>query len=200
MPAPVSAENPLRRKGRGVGRAGTEILIPLKPIIKELASLARNYDIAIVLVHHARKRAAKERSLDLNQDDVIGSSIMNRLVGLIIGIEPMKDNEKVLLVRALKSWFSSLTPFTYTLKEDLYGGTVLQTDLAPAGVNNSKALVWLYLQETFAKGEWFSINQIIRSQIEGNVSERQVRRILAELVKEGRLRKHGATKNTQYSI
>ena len=138
----------------------------------------------------------------MNQDDVIGSSIMNRLVGLIIGIEPMKDNEKVLLVRALKSWFSSLTPFTYTLKEGLYGGTVLQTDLAPAGVNNSKALVWLYLQTTFAKGEWFARSQIIRSEISSNTSigERQLQRILADFVKSGQLIRKGSTKNSEYSI
>ena len=172
----------------------------MKPIIKKLASIARERDIAVVPVHHSRKRAAKERSLELNQDDVIGSSIMNRLVGLIIGIEPMKDDEKVLLVRALKSWFSSFTPFTYTLKESIYGGTTLQTDLAPAGVNNSKALTWLYLQTAFAKGEWFAINQIVRSEISGNVTERQLRSILADLVKNGKLRKRGTTRNSEYSI
>ena len=172
----------------------------MKPIIKKLASLAREHNIAIVLVHHSRKRAAKERSLDLNQDDVIGSSIMNRLVGLIVGIEPMKDDEKVLLVKTLKSWFSSFTPFTYTLKENMYGGTVVQTDLAPAGVNNSKALTLFYLQTTFAKGEWFAINQIIRSEIGGNITERQLRSILADLVKNGRLRKRGTTRNSEYSI
>ena len=161
----------------------------MKPIIKKLANIARERNIAIVLVHHSRKRAAKERSLDLTQDDVIGSSIMNRLVGLIIGIEPMNDNEKVLLMKALKSWFTSFNPCKYTLKENIYGGTTLQTDLAPAKMNNSKAALWFYLKQVFASGEWFAINQIIRSEIEGNLTERQVRRILADFVKDERLTK-----------
>ena len=172
----------------------------MKPIIKALASYARELNIAIVLVHHSRKRLAKERSLSLNQDDSIGSSIMNRLVGLIIGIEPMKDNEGVLLVRPLKSWFRSFSPFTYTLKQGLYGETIVQTDLAPANVNNSKAAVSLYLSMNFKPGEWFSFSQIILSEIDGNVSEWQLRRILRDLVKTGKLNRHGRDRNTEYSI
>ena len=173
----------------------------MKPIIKKLATIARQNNMAVVPVHHSRKRAAKERALSLNQDDVIGSSILNRLVGLIIGIEPMKDNEKVLLVSPLKSWFSSFMPFTYTLKEGLYGGTTVQTDLAPAGVNNSKNAVWFYLSTTFNKGEWFSTSQIILSEISGcSVADWQLRRILADFVKNGRLERRGSKKSLEYSI
>lgn len=171
----------------------------MKPLIKKLAKLARDFNMAVVLVHHSRKRAAKERNLNLNQDDVIGSSIINRLVGLIIGIEPMKDDEKVLLVRSLKSWFSGFLPFTYTLKENLYGGTTMQTDLAPAGVNNSKAAVWFYLSRNFEVGEWFSSSQIILSEIEGNVPEWQLRRILSDFVKTGKLLRRGSKKYLEYS-
>ena len=173
----------------------------MKPIIKKLAAIARQNNMAVVPVHHSRKRAAKERTLSLNQDDVIGSSILNRLVGLIIGIEPMKDNEKVLLVSPLKSWFSSFMPFTYTLKEGLYGGTTVQTDLAPAGVNNSKNAVWFYLSTTFNKGEWFSTSQIVLSEIGGcSVADWQLRRILADFVKNGRLERRGSKKSLEYSI
>lgn len=172
----------------------------MKPIFKELAGFARGYNIAVVPVHHSRKRAAKERGLQLTQDDVIGSSILNRLVGLIIGIEPMKDNENVLLVQSLKSWFAKFSPFTYTLKQGLYGGTVVETDLAPVGVNNSKANVWLYLLLNFKPSEWFSASQIILSEIEGNVADWQLRRILADFVKIGKLERRGAKKSLEYSI
>ena len=172
----------------------------MKPIFKELAGFARRYNMAVVPVHHSRKRAAKERGLQLTQDDVIGSSILNRLVGLIIGIEPMKDNENVLLVQSLKSWFAKFSPFTYTLKQGLYGGTVVETDLAPAGVNNSKANVWLYLSLNFKPGEWFSASQIILSEIDGNVADWQLRRILADFVKTGKLERRGAKKSLEYSI
>ena len=172
----------------------------MKPIMKKLAALARDTDIAVVLVHHSRKRLAKERTLSLNQDDVIGSSIFNRLVGLIIGIEPMKDNEKVLLVRQLKSWFTSFSSFTFELKEKFYGGMEVVTDLAPASVNNTKANVWDYLQTNFRKGEWFSSTQIILSEIEGNISDRTLRRILADLIKTGKLTRRGSTKDAEYAL
>lgn len=172
----------------------------MKPIVKKLAALARDTDIAVVLVHHSRKRLAKERTLSLNQDDVIGSSIFNRLVGLIIGIEPMKDNEKVLLVRQLKSWFTSFSSFTFELKEKFYGGMEVVTDLAPASVNNTKANVWDYLQINFRKGEWFSSTQIILSEIEGNISDRTLRRILADLIKTGKLTRRGSTKDAEYAL
>lgn len=172
----------------------------MKPLIKKLAKLARDFNIAVVLVHHSRKRAAKERNLSLNQDDVIGSSIINRLVGLIIGIEPMKDDEKVLLVRTLKSWFSSFMPFTYTMKENLYGGTSIKTDLAPASVNNSKIAVWNYLYLNFSAGEWFSSSQIILSEIECNIDEWQLRRILRDFVKNGKLLRRGSKKYLEYSL
>ena len=172
----------------------------MKPIIKKLAVLAKLYNMAIALVHHSRKRAAKERSLSLDQNDVIGSSILNRLVGLIIGIEPTKDDEKVLLVKTLKSWFSPFMPFSYTLKENLYGGTTVQVDLAPAVVNNSKASVWFYLKQNFEPGEWFSFSQIVLSEINGNVSEWQVRRIMYDFIKSGRLQRRGNSRNMEYSI
>ena len=172
----------------------------MKPIMKKLAVLARDNQIAVVPVHHSRKRAARDRSLSLDQNDVIGSSIINRLVGLIIGIEPTKDDEKVLLVKPLKSWFSSFPPFTYTLKEHLYGGMTVQVDLAPVGVNNSKAAVSLYLSLNFKPGEWFSRSQIILSEIEGNITERQLRYILADGVKRGKLNSRGSKKNQEYFI
>ena len=172
----------------------------MKPMIRKLATLARDNHIAIVLVHHSRKRTAKERTLSLSQDDVIGSSILNRLVGLIVGIEPMKDDEKTLLVRPLKTWFSAFMPFTYRLTEDFYGHPVMQTDLAPASVNNSRIAVWNYLHETFSTGEWFSMGNIVLSEIECDISERQVRRILTDFVKSGKLQTRGTNRYTEYSI
>lgn len=172
----------------------------MKPIIRRLAQLARDNHIAVVLVHHSRKRTAKERTLSLSQDDVIGSSIINRLVGLIVGIEPMKDDEKTLLVRPLKTWFTAFMPFTYRLTEDFLGHTVMQTDLAPASVNNSRIAVWNYLIQTFAKGEWFSAGQIVLSEINGDVSERQIRSILSEFVKSKKLQTRGANRYMEYSL
>ena len=172
----------------------------MKPIIKRLNDLARDFNCAIVLVHHSRKRTAKERSLSLNQDDVIGSSVFNRIVGLIIGIEPMKEDEKTLLVRPLKTWFSAFMPFTYRITEDLEGNTIMQMDLAPATVNNSRIAVWNYLISTFEIGEWFTIQQIVLTEITPAVTYRQLRRILADFAMKEKLLKRGSTKDTEYSL
>ena len=172
----------------------------MKPIIKKLNDLARDFNCAVVLVHHSRKRTAKERSLSLNQDDVIGSSVFNRIVGLIIGIEPMKEDEKTLLVRPLKTWFSAFMPFTYRITEDLDGNTIMQMDLAPATVNNSKIAVWNYLNKAFAPGEWFSTSQIILSEISYDINDWQLRRTLADFVNKGKLQRRGAKKSLEFSL
>lgn len=172
----------------------------MKPLIRKIARLASEKNIAAVLVHHSRKRAASERNLSLNQDDVIGSNILNRLVALIIGIEPMKDNEKVLLVKPLKTWFSMFMPFTYCITESLYGQPVMETDLAPDVPGNPKAAVWNYLKQVFTRGEWFSLGSIVLSEINPPVSIWQVKRILGDFVKSGKLQKKGTTRDTEYSL
>ena len=172
----------------------------MKPIFKRLNDLAERANCAIILIHHSRKRAAKERTLSLNQDDVIGSSILNRLVGLIIGIEPMKEDEKTLLVRTLKTWFTAFMPFTYKISEDFYGNTVMETDLAPASVNNSKIAIWNYLIQTFTPDEWFSPSVININSINPPVTIWQLRRVLADFVKTGKLQKKGTTRDTTYSL
>ncbi|MBR2207267.1 MAG: AAA family ATPase, partial [Synergistaceae bacterium] len=174
----------------------------MKPIMRLLTDIARDLYIAIVLNHHSRKRTSKERALMLNQDDVIGSSVFNRLVSLIIGIEPISVEEKVLQVRPLKTWFKAFNIFNYKIGEDLYGHSVIETNLAPEDKSGggSRIAVWNYLVDTFRQGEWFTASQIILSEIEGNVSERQLKTIFQEFVRAEKLNKRGATSNTEYSI
>ena len=179
----------------------------MKPIIKNLTEAARNDNFAAVLVHHSRKRSAKERIFSLNQDDVIGSSVFNRLVALIIGIEPLNNDtgdiggeKPPLLVRPLKTWFPTFMPFTYKISEDINGHTVMQTDLAPASVGTAKIAVWNYIRKKFNSNEWFSLSQIPLSEIEGNPPIWQVRRILASFEKNKKLQRRGATKTLEYSL
>lgn len=112
----------------------------------------------------------------------------------------MKDNEKVLLVRPLKTWFSAFMPFTYQITESLYGQPVMETDLAPDVPGNPKAAVWNYLKQVFAQGEWFSLGSIVLSEINPPVSIWQVKRILGDFVKSGKLQKKGTTRDTEYSL
>ena len=176
----------------------------VKPLIRKIASLAAEKNFAAVLNHHTRKRLAKERNLTLNQDDVIGSSVFNRLAALIIGMEKDEDEidnpGKVLKVRPLKTWFKFFNPFNFTIGEDLYGHPTMTTDLDPKDVNNSRNGVWNYLVETFKPGEWFGLGDIETTLINPEPSIWQVKRSLADFVKSGKLHKQGSTKTTQYSI
>lgn len=180
----------------------------MKPLVKKIARLASEKNLAAVLVHHSRKRASSERNLSLNQDDVIGSSILNRLVALIIGIEPMKaggleleqEKKNILLVSPLKTWFSPFMPFTYRMTESLYGQPVMETDLAPDLPGNPKTAVWNYLTQVFTRGEWFTTSQIILSEIKCDISSKQLINILQSFLKNNKLVRRGAKKTLEYSL
>lgn len=64
----------------------------------------------------------------------------------------------------------------------------------------AKVTVWNYLLTNFVSGEWFSRSQIILSEIEGSITERQVRYILSEFVKNGKIQTRGTRKSQEYSI
>ena len=138
--------------------------------------LADKYNFAAVLNHHSRKRVAKDRNLSLNQDDVIGSSIFNRLAALIIGVEKDEDEidnpGKILKVRPLKTWFGAFRSFNFTLEEGFWGGTVMNIDTNPKEVNNSRNGIWNYLVDTFKPGEWFGRDDIVIDLITPKISER----------------------------
>ena len=76
----------------------------------------------------------------------------------------------------------------------------METDLAPATVNNSRIAVWNYLISAFEVDEWFSIQQIELGEINSPVTARQIRTILNEFVKHGKLEKRGETKGSEYCI
>ena len=176
----------------------------IKPLIRKIASLAAEKNFAAVLNHHTRKRLAKERNLTLNQDDVIGSSVFNRLAALIIGMEKDEDEidnpGKVLKVRPLKTWFKFFNPFNFTIGEDFWGHPTMTTDLEPKDVNNSRNGVWNYLVETFKPGEWFGRDDIALDLITPTISERQLRSALSDLVQKGKLDKQGENRWVKYTV
>lgn len=171
----------------------------MKPILIKLAILARSKNIAIVLVHHSRKRLAKERLMSLDQNDVVGTGIFNRYIGLIVAIEPTQEEDSVLLVKSVKSWFKSFMPFTYSIKEGLYGQAVLETDLAPTIVNDSRVKVWNYLLETFGTGNWFTRAEIVAAEI-GGMPDSTLARVLKTLENSGKLQTRGSKKTREYLI
>ena len=174
----------------------------MKPLLRKIAAVADNKKLGIVLNHHSRKRTTNEKNTnELSQDDVIGSSILNRLAALIIGLEKSREENNKILIKSLKSWFTPFSPFGFLLKEDQWGKTHIETDLdVNIGGGNSKTAVLTYIQENFEVGKWFSLSQFELSEINANLSERQVRRYLSNLAATGFLKKRGETRNTEYSL
>ena len=187
----------------------------MKPILRKIAAAADNRNIAVVLNHHSRKRATGDKkSSGLSQDDVIGSSVINRLVALIVGIEQRSnkvddviyvgaDKEKKgneIIVKPLKSWFRYFSPFAFTLTEDFWGKSYITTDLEPTLAGNSKEAVLTYLKQNFDSGQWFSASQIELQKISAKLTERQVRRILSNFVTTGQLKKRGERNTTEYML
>lgn len=100
----------------------------VNPVLEFLERLADEYNIAVVLIHHIRKRLSREQVNPLDQDDFIGSNALNRKSGFLFSAEYLYSSKKI-ITRELKSWLKKIKPFTYTLNNGLYGGLVM--DIQP---------------------------------------------------------------------
>ena len=122
-------------------------------------------------------------------------------MSLIVSIEPTKDDEKVLLVKPLKSWFTKFMPFTYKLEATDDEHTSMLVDLAPsvvAEINRTKFNLQTLLEERFEPGQWFKASDIPIEEL--GIMMRQVRRILNEFVNMKKLRMRGENKGREYSL
>jgi len=172
----------------------------MKPMTRELAKIAREKNISIALIHHTRKRSAKDRIYDLTQDDVIGSSVLNQFVALIIALEPDREDKRKVKVKTLKSWGRYFDSFEFVIDEDLYGRSTLTFNYGIKDNESSRNAVWNYLFDTFGENKWFSAGDICLDDIGADITVWNFRRIIAKFLNEGRLIKRGATKNTEYAL
>ena len=100
-----------------------------------LCTLARRYDIALVISHHSRKRLSSEQDKPLTLDDVIGGNAITRFVHTVIALEYEK---KLGLKRftCLKSWSKKFKPFGYYIRYNLSGKPYIDIDLEPGGLDS----------------------------------------------------------------
>ena len=179
--------------------------VELKPVLLSLMDLARAFNIAIVLIHHTRKRTAKERMFELNQDDSVGSGVFNRLVSLIIGLEQSQEEDRVISVRILKSWFKKFPAFRYLISENEKGAGVFESfiyekeDDSSVGSFTAKNVFCDYIRGRFPVGSKFVFDDLDFDVIP-NVSVPRARKLLASLVQNGHLKKDGSTRNTVYTV
>jgi hypothetical protein len=181
----------------------------MKPIYEFLLKQARERDIAIVLSHHTRKRRLAEARLPMNQDEAIGSSVFNRLAAVIVGIQNIAGwndtagsdliaaDQMKNLVKIQKAWFKNPAPFVYGVKEDDFGRTVMEIDLAPKVKHDQKSSVMDCIEQTYTFDEWFKCGDIADAT---GVRERTIRNYLADLINRGIVKKRGEYKTTEYAI
>ncbi|MBR1418689.1 MAG: AAA family ATPase [Synergistaceae bacterium] len=187
----------------------------MKPIVNYLMDLGNSTGVAETLMHHTRKRKTKEQQYEMTQDEVIGTSILNRDVALLIGIEAAKDevnNEAIRMggnawniVRPLKSWYAKFSPFSYRIvnceSEDEDGQeqerVSMEINLTPPQAPSVKNIIWEYIERNYEKGQWFKAG-VLREAI--GVSRNYITRCLDELVKNEKLNKRGERRGVEYAI
>ena len=107
----------------------------LREVFSFLMGIARKYNIAVVVVHHSRKRLSNEQTKPLTLDDLIGGNAIARYSHRVIAIEYNK-NYGANTVTCLKSWGKFFKTFTYSKKEDIYGQySYLDIDLNPKEIS-----------------------------------------------------------------
>lgn len=99
----------------------------LSRVLNFLIMLAEENDTSIVLMHHTRKRSARDQNKMMTQDELIGSSALMRMMALILGIERHKGQ---LLVKCQKSWYKEPEPFRYKIISNAGGSVELKTDFS----------------------------------------------------------------------
>ena len=176
----------------------------MKPVFMFLIKMARVYNIAVVLMHHTRKRKLAEQKMQMTQDEVIGSSIFNRLVSLIVGIEAIRDNngedmgnDVENLVKVQKTWFRRFSPFTFKITEDDDERTIMEINLDPQIGGGVKSILWDYIERTYEPGRWFKAGEL-KGVV--SVSRKHIHHCLSELVKSGKLQQRGSTRNSEYAL
>lgn len=117
----------------------------LRSVFHWLLRIARKYNIAIVIIHHSRKRLSTEQQKSLTLDDLIGGNAISRYAHRVIAIE-YNAKLKANTVTCLKSWGPYFKTFTYCKKPGFYGGEpYLEFDLELGEIepttnkNNNKA-------------------------------------------------------------
>ena len=179
----------------------------LNAVLRSLSMLAVELDIAIVFTHHKRKTAIKDRGKPLTQDEAIGSSMLSRHTNCMISIEEMQGgindtltyaDNKVQLVKTVKTWDRNIAPFTFRLVNDDSGRADMEFDLNPfrSERGNVKGIVWDFIERNYKPGVWFKKGDLKNS----GANDRYLKKCLAEFVADEKLNRRGNSRGTEYAI
>jgi len=88
----------------------------LRSVFKDLMRIADTYKIAVVVVHHSRKRLSSEQSKPLTLDDIVGGNAIARYSHRIIAIERNQDLKATSSALGDKSFLCRLTAIRYRVE------------------------------------------------------------------------------------
>lgn len=173
--------------------------VEMKIVIDFLRTLANKYNCHILICHHSRKRESGERRNKLDQSDLIGSSVLNRLASVIIATETncfdddLEDCPKGRM-SIKKSWFKGCKPIVYKIK-DLNPDTVqivYETSIEEKrSINRATEAIKDYIK--FENVTSFTRKDIVSRF--SDIPESAIKKALTGMVGYGMLEATGTTKN-----
>ena len=177
-------------------------------LMKYLMKLAYIKNLAIIPVHHTRKRKLNERRAIQDADEMIGSNMMLRYARRIIGLQPKGQmiveevtGDEPVVCRDLKNNISrKFRPFTFCLAKNEETNRLdmdfnFEPDLTFKAADK-KSEILHYIEEHYEDGDEFT-----RSELEKVFTAKStLQRILKELVEEGQLGRFGENKNITYFL
>ena len=171
----------------------------MRDMYKSLAGIAHNHQIALVLIHHSRKRKKSEEHLYMSQNDIVGAGVQNRIAATLIGVEKKKGgNTGQVLVKCLGSWFREFEEFAFEIITDPDKDTVdLSFDHSPSTGGGKKGQAWGVLFNAMKGTEGFSFSEACEV-LENIISTDYLKKCLHGWIKEGKMIKEGNTKDTIY--
>lgn len=164
-------------------------------IMTFLLKLAKEFNCAVVLNHHTRKRSTKNPNAKLTQDDVIGSNIAVRLSSCVFIAEQVADEfdesqgMPAVHVSNVKNWEKRIPDFTYKFITD-EGSDLL--DFAIEWGTSAISEEWSLrdrvkkLVESYEAGSMLRVDDVASALV---TSKDNARKYLDELVKKGKLTK-----------
>lgn len=175
----------------------------MQKIFRKLSQLAHDLNIAIVLVHHIKKRTDSQRKKPLHMDDVIGSSIISRDAALILGMEYLllDDGSGIVRISTLKSWYGQPEDFAFRIVSDGTGvlqGILFERDrsLLETPSNKTEAIRRIVF-EGHVDGSEFTVAEIASAT---DTTDSYVRRLLQRWANLHKVERRGGGRDTRYRL
>jgi len=177
-------------------------------LMKYLMTVASSKHIAIVPVHHTRKRRLNERRAIQDMDEAIGSSMILRNVRRVFGLQPKGQmmvtevtGDEPVIVRDLKNNLTrKFSPFTFQVSGAEESGKIeMYFDFEPDlefKAKDKESEVLNYIEENYNVGDEFT-----RSDLDAKFPQkRTLQNILKNLTERRKLGTCGSNKNLTYFL